>query len=656
MQTANTVLDSTASLISRGPSNDPNFRAHVLRNILELKDILNQALLDFVVDRYKQYPEFYAFILELEDSAQKTLFAPNLMLIVDEDNVSNANWANADTLYLVKRCDQAGINIENRTNIKKLALFDIPMTDAVRTSVQNLTKKNVIEELYIPTWGTNTITNSAFENATGLVRIKGFNDVTSLGTSAFKGCTSLTEANLSLISTIGESAFENCIKLASFAAPNSSVTSQTFGAAALRGCYALKDLTLIDNLTVGYGAFAGLSLSLLTIRDTILNFQCAWAQIIRGWARSISTVKYSVNESRFKADVNFLMRLTNEDLPQINCVDARQLELPYGRWEDDLWQIWSETWTQEGHCRLSSVVNSIRLYGIYGYENRAIPQKWSNVYDWLLEYYTLEELCDAKLDTHYRYTAPAYSDPNDDAFTVFYKSTINEAYKVAGNTRRNKRLIIMETPIDVLDWSPSADQWEYYFEGDENLDTRNFLAHLEYIAILGVALNDDARYKISNGLFRYGPKRLRIQQWGDENMRCDAFSWFEDERGTEIFEGFDDVTRFESYAFTGNYRVKSIRGFNNVTDLGVDAIIDNLNLESVIGFNKIEILDFYCNFGCCSFLRVLSGFDSVEEIRHLHYLDNLETLSGFPSLKKVDNYTLEGCGNLANISIGYSNS
>ena len=80
------------------------------------------------------------------------------------------------------------------------------------------------------------------------------NSVTSIGWSAFEGCTGLTELTLpSSVTSIGESAFDGCSGLTKLTLPN-SITS--IGNCVFYGCRGLTELTLPNSVTsIGGNAF-----------------------------------------------------------------------------------------------------------------------------------------------------------------------------------------------------------------------------------------------------------------------------------------------------------------------------------------------------------------------------------------------------------------
>ena len=103
-----------------------------------------------------------------------------------------------------------------------------------------------------------SIGNYAFDGCSSLTSITIPNSVTSIGNYAFSGCSSLTSITIpNSVTSIGNYAFRSCSSLTSVTIPN-SVTS--IGSSAFRSCSSLTSVTIPNSVTsIGSSAFDGCS-------------------------------------------------------------------------------------------------------------------------------------------------------------------------------------------------------------------------------------------------------------------------------------------------------------------------------------------------------------------------------------------------------------
>ena len=137
----------------------------------------------------------------------------------------------------------------------------------------------------IPTDGSVTSIGSyAFHGCSSLAEITIPDSVTSIGWGAFYGCSSLTEVTIGAgVTSIGEEAFYNCSNLMSITI-GEGVTS--IGRSAFDSCSSLTEITIPASVTsIGRSAFLGCS------KLTSVTFE-----ITEGWWRSTDSTATSGTE------------------------------------------------------------------------------------------------------------------------------------------------------------------------------------------------------------------------------------------------------------------------------------------------------------------------------------------------------------------------
>lgn len=120
--------------------------------------------------------------------------------------------------------------------------------------------------------GVTTIGQSAFENCTSLAEVNIPNGVTSIEAGAFSSCTSLAKVNIpNGVTYIGDNAFKNCTSLAEMNLPQSIETIQNY---AFENCSSLTYINIPNGVTwIGESVFKDCtSLTKVNIPNGITHF------------------------------------------------------------------------------------------------------------------------------------------------------------------------------------------------------------------------------------------------------------------------------------------------------------------------------------------------------------------------------------------------
>ena len=153
-----------------------------------------------------------------------------------------------------------------------------------------------VEQFDIPD-SVTSIGNSAFSGCTSLASITIPDSVTSIGWSAFESCSGITSITISDgVTSIGDSAFSGCTSLTSITIPD-SVTS--IGLSAFFGCSGITSITISDGVTsISDFAFKSCSgITSITIPDSVTSIgEYAFCR-----CTSLKTINFSGTKAQWNA-------------------------------------------------------------------------------------------------------------------------------------------------------------------------------------------------------------------------------------------------------------------------------------------------------------------------------------------------------------------
>ena len=156
--------------------------------------------------------------------------------------------------------------------LNDVLLTDLVLPDGITTISDAFAYDTCLTSVTIPN-SVTSIGGSAFDGCTGLTSVTIPNSVTSIGDSAFDGCTGLTSVTIgNSVTSIGSDAFSYCTGLTSITIPN-SVTS--IGSEAFSRCTGLTSVTIGNSVTsIGREAFYSCrGLTSITIPNSVTSIE-----------------------------------------------------------------------------------------------------------------------------------------------------------------------------------------------------------------------------------------------------------------------------------------------------------------------------------------------------------------------------------------------
>ena len=191
-----------------------------------------------------------------------------------------------------------------------------------------------------------TIGQTAFSGCSSLTSVTIPNSVTTIGGYVFSGCTSLTSVTIpNSVTTIGEAAFSNCSSLTSVTIPN-NVT--TIGEDAFSNCRSLTSITIPNSVTtIGGWAFSDCSsLTSVTIPNSVTT--------IGGWAFSICSSLTSVTIPNSVTTIG--------DNAFMGCSSLTSVTIP-----NSVTRIGSEAFSECTNLQKGNIGNSVKTIGEFAF-------------------------------------------------------------------------------------------------------------------------------------------------------------------------------------------------------------------------------------------------------------------------------------------------
>ena len=442
----------------------------------------------------------------------------------------------------------------------------------------NGTRSNLIIPGEIKGYRVTSIGGSAFEGCSSLTSINIPDGVTSIGNCAFEDCTSLTSINIpDGVTSIGYDVFKDCTNLTSINIPD-GVTS--IGDLAFYGCSSLPSINIPDSVTsIGEYAFSGCSsLSSINIPNGVTKigdeafYDC----------RSLTSINIpdgvtSIGYSAF-----------------YGCSSLTSINIPNGVTSID-------DWTFNGCSSLSSIkipdgVTSIGLCAFSGCSSLTsinIPDGVTSIG------------CDAFSDCS-SLTKTNYTGTIDKWTEIYFVSGDSNPTKYSRNLYINNQLVTKANLTTATKIS------NYAFRGCSSLT--------------GITIPDGVT-SIGDGAFR----------------GCSSLT------GITIPDG---VTSIGDGAFSDCSSLTSINIPDGVTSIGYDVFRDCTNLTSINipdGVTSIRSSAFYD----CSSLTSITIPNSVTSIEYgaFYRCSSLTSITIPNSVTSIGNQAFRDCTNLTSITI-----
>ena len=253
----------------------------------------------------------------------------------ENDNRLDSIVVSADNKYYDSR-DNCNAVIESSTDSLVLGSNHASISNSV-TSIGRSAFRGCTDmtSITIPN-NVTYIEDSAFYGCTSLTSITIPNSVTDIGSYAFYGCTSLTSITIpNSVTDVERCAFYGCTGLTSVTIPN-SVTD--IGWYAFHGCTGLTSVTIPNSVTdIGWYAFHGCTgLTSVTMGDSVTSIgESAFKDCTSLTSITIPNSVTSIGEGAFEGCTNLMSLNLPDKLEEIkvgtfaNCDSLKSIVIPH---------------------------------------------------------------------------------------------------------------------------------------------------------------------------------------------------------------------------------------------------------------------------------------------------------------------------------------